>query len=388
MSLGSINFVLRFIQQTYYLTPQHEPQLEPINVERSFIENVSCLLPRHLQTHDTNHTVVYIEMAWFDLHSETFYSFIREICSCNTDKDPRWTVDAIPHFYIGPEGFMSPGLKEILIEYNDTTCGPIFFGIPGKKPNLTIVTTSYPGNFVSDEGDNQYRRLINDTRYIFICHEDSPSIEEDAANVFFLTPRHKRFILPSYFPPTKAQVHRRRQPEQPPIFLVLGAFLDSSKRNVPSLKHPLEKYHDLSFRLRFLGGAADATNETMLQKLKDIFPNNFDKIELFPKPATDEFMARVAEADVVMPLVDDEIFYGRYQSGKKLSSSVTWGLGFGKKMILYRPLAEVFGIQEDNVTYFLHGDLTSDPSAFSDAFGRCLHQLLRPADERSRQMIN
>jgi hypothetical protein len=69
-------------------------------------ENNSCFTPRHVQSHDINHTIVYIEMAWYDLHSETFYSFINEICLCNA-KDPLWTVHSVPHFYIGPDGFIS-----------------------------------------------------------------------------------------------------------------------------------------------------------------------------------------------------------------------------------------------------------------------------------------
>jgi hypothetical protein len=112
----------------------------------------------------------------------------------------------------------------------------------------------------------------------------------------------------------------------------------------------------------------------MLQKLYDMFPiNTMDKIEISDSPDTLEFMTQVAMADVILPLVDRDVFYDTYQGGNKLTSSVTWGLGFHKKMILYRPLADAFGIMEDNVTYFLHGDGESE---FSDAFGRCLYHLL------------
>jgi len=90
-------------------------------------------------------------------------------------------------------------------------------------------------------------------------------------------------------------------------------------------------------------------------------------------------MNLVGEADVILPLVDASNFYhygNGYQGGKKLTSSVMWGLGMHKKMIIYRPLAEVFGIQEDNTTYFLHGDSTVNLAAFHEAFGRCLKHLL------------
>ena len=319
-------------------------------------ENNSCFTPRHVQSHDINHTIVYIEMAWYDLHSETFYSFINEICLCNASKDPLWTVHSVPHFYIGPDGFISLALKKIIQEYNRTTCGPIYF--TSEKPkttDLTIVTTSYPKNFAFS--NDSYLGLINNSNYIFICHEEDLFLEENATNVYFLTPRHKRHILPSYFPPTytTAQVESRSQANhKPPIFLVLGAFFDSDKRNVPSLFHPLEKYQNYSFRIRFLGGEKSTdTKETMLQKLYDMFPNNTkDKIEISVSPDTLDFMTQVADADVILPLVDRAVFYNTHQGGNKLTSSVTWGLGFHKKMILYRPLADIFGIHEDNVTYF------------------------------------
>jgi hypothetical protein len=355
-------------------------------------ENNNCFTPRHLQSHGINHTIVYVEMAWYDLHSETFYSFINEICSCNASKDPLWTVHSVPHFYIGPDGFISLPLKKIIQEYNRTTCGPIYF--TSEKPeatDLTIVTTSYPKNFAfsivdynDDENDDDeyeedpnYLGLINNSSYIFICHEEDLFLEENATNVYFLTPRHKRNILPSFFPPSyTTQVESRSQlNDKPPLFLVLGAFYDFDKRNVPLLFHPLEKYQKYNFQVQFLGGEkATDKNETMLQKLYDMFPiNTMDKIEISDSPDTLEFMTQVAMADVILPLVDRDVFYDTYQGGNKLTSSVTWGLGFHKKMILYRPLADAFGIMEDNVTYFLHGDGESE---FSDAFGRCLYHLL------------
>lgn len=130
-----------------------------------------------------------IEMAWYDMHSETFYSFINEICLCNASKDP----------------FAFSNDDDEDDEY---------------------------------EEDPSYLGLTNNSNYIFICHEEDLFLEENATNVYFLTPRHKRHILPSYFPPTytTAQVESRGQANhKPPIFLVLGAFFDYDKRNVPSL---------------------------------------------------------------------------------------------------------------------------------------------------------
>ncbi|KAL3756381.1 hypothetical protein ACHAWU_003454 [Discostella pseudostelligera] len=363
------------------------PKTEEITANKSSLTTTAsttdrnCFPSRNDQINVDYHTTVYLEVAWFDLHSETFYSYINEICSCDKGKDLLWTVDAVPHFYIGPEGFLSSGLQEILREYNTSTCGPIFFGSP-ENPNLTIVTTSYKGNFIGNETTSQYRTLINDTRYIFICHDAYPSLEY-AEKIYFLTPRHRRYIVPSYFPPSLVPSAPRSNStivKQPPIFLVLGSFHPNArKRNIQSLAYPLEKYRDYNFRIRFLGGAeayAGATNEEQLQVLYDMFPHDTNKFEFFQRPDTDEFMKRVAESDVILPLIDRNLFSGTYDNGKKLTSAVSWGLGFHKMMILYRPLAEVFGLQEDNVTYFLHDDsINSDFTSFSDAFGRCLSVL-------------
>ena len=47
--------------------------------------------------------------------------------------------------------------------------------------------------------------------------------------------------------------------------------------------------------------------------------------------------------------------------------------GFHKKMILYRPLAKVFGIQEKDGMYWLYDNSTH----FSSVFGSCLAYLSR-----------
>ena len=363
----------------------------------------------------TTTTIIYLETAFVDLHYETYYSFIHEICSCenssnnnSSSKGSHWTIDTntIPIFYIGPTDYLTVGFERVLQEYNTTTCGPIYFGKPPKneEPNLTIVTTSYPNDFYDDssttakvnEGDGKYRHLLNNPKYIFICHEDAPFLEgEDATNVYFLTPLHNRYVVPSYFPPSIVQRHEKVQHEKQqhssiekrkklnhPIFLVLGSFDKKYRRNVASLEYPLKYYRKYNFTIRFMGGASSSgwpSNAKLTQQIRDRFPNDYHKIELLIRKDTDEFMDLVGEADVILPLVDGSNFYhygNGYQGGKKLSSSIMWGLGMHKKMIIYRPLAEVFGIQEDNTTYFLHGDSTVKLAAFHEAFGRCLKHLL------------
>lgn len=354
-----------------------------------------CFPPRRSQPlGDENPTnVVYLETAYTNLHYETYYSFIHQLCSCGVaGKDDRWTIDsnAIPHFYVGPREYLTPGFERILREYNTTTCGPIFFGTP-ESPNLTIVTTAYESNF---RGNPKVRRrygkyhrpgkwLLNDPRYIFICHDDAPSLE-NASNVFFLTPRHERCIVPSFFPPSIVKRYSRslRYVGRPPMFLVLGGFDDRYRRNIESLKYPLEANRHRNFTVRFLGGSSsgNVTREELHERLRAAFPDDYDKIELLPKLDADEFMLRVSEeADVILPLVDETNFHSHpgYSGGKKLTSSLMWAMGFGKKMVLYRSLAEVFGIEKDGERHYLHGNSTSEVgTTFGEAFTRCLVHLL------------
>ena len=328
-------------------------------------------------------TNVYLQAAWFDFHSETFYSYIHHLCSCSKQKSPLWVLraDAVPHFYVGPEGYISDGFKKVLTEFNKTACGPIIIGMPDRC-DLTIVTTTYGGNY-REKNPNNVLKKLNRTNQIYICHESVDGVGGDhAKNVFWLTPRHSRYIVPTYFPPTiveKSIERLRTNPNKVPIFLVLGSF-NSDKRNVASLRDALEAHRDRQFIVRFLGGKSEGLkNETLVNFINDAFPDDSSKVQLMPNLDTFTFMTRVGEVDAVLPLVDETNFR-RYQEGGKLSSSVSWALGFGKKMVIYKELAEVFNIQEDNATYW-HYDHSK---SFFDAFGDCLNELEQPTEKGNR----
>ena len=364
-----------------------------------------CFPSRHVQqsssasgnnSTDNNHhpTIIYLETAFINLHYETYYTYIHQLCSCFVEKDSYWTIDTstIPQFYVGPSEMLTIGFERVLQEYNKTTCGPIYFGTP-KEADLTIVTTSYPSNFDIDDKDKKgYYNLINNPQYIFICHENGPpELEENATNVYFLTPSHKRYIIPSFFPPSlvskySQSIRQRNHYKTSPIFLVLGSFNNKLRRSVESLIGPIMTHMSKNFTIQFLGGgssgfaSSDVMGDKLSERLYHMFPREaHSKIVVLPRTDTDDFMRHVGEADVILPLVEADHFYNEvqgYQGGKKLSSSVMWALGFQKMMILYRPLAELFGIKEDNQTYFLHGDSTRDVTAFLEAFGRCLDYIM------------
>lgn len=309
----------------------HLHETESLHVK--VIQN-SCFPPRdRSQTSST--TIVYVKLAWVNLHSETFYSFVNYFCSCNEDNNKHhpWVLNtnSIPYFYFGPESFVGSDLRRILHEFNKTTCGPIDIGTPSTQ-DVILHTTTYATDWYGKNKDFEYLEKLNDERHIFICHNDAP-IVEGANNVFFLTPLHNRYIVPSFFPPTIVARSERLLKEYPnvaPVFLVLGSFHVTSgnpKRNIDSLKRAMRMHHEKNFTMHFVGGGSNnQSNGTLVKFIEDNFGDSRAKIKLTPNSEADVFMSNVGYSDVILPLVDETNFPLEYQRGKRLNSAVSWGL--------------------------------------------------------------
>ncbi|KAL7516387.1 hypothetical protein ACHAWX_001411 [Stephanocyclus meneghinianus] len=307
----------------------HETESRHVKVIQS-----SCFPPRD-KSQSSSTTIVYVKLAWVNLHSETFYSFVNYFCSCNEDNNKRhpWVLNtnSIPYFYFGPESFVGSDLRRILHEFNKTTCGPIYIGTPSTQ-DVTLHTTTYATDWYGKNKDFEYLEKLNDERHIFICHNDAP-IVEGANNVFFLTPLHNRYIVPSFFPPTIVSRSERLLKEYPnvaPVFLVLGSFHVTSgnpKRNIDSLKRAMRMHHEKNFTMHFVGGGSNnQSNGTLVKFVEDNFRDNGAKIKLTPNSEADVFMSNVGYSDVILPLVDETNFPLEYQRGKRLNSAISWGL--------------------------------------------------------------
>ena len=82
--------------------PSHEVVV--MHTKQQALYDYSCYQSREQWNYDNtteekaaviktyNNPIVYIELAWNNLHCETFYSFIHEVCSCETNKDSAWTI--------------------------------------------------------------------------------------------------------------------------------------------------------------------------------------------------------------------------------------------------------------------------------------------------------
>jgi hypothetical protein len=309
--------------------------VETILPENIFTRQYPCFPPRNEQ-HPTQGTRIYVKLVWNNLHSETFYSFVDYFCSCTSDKYPQWKLNnaLIPQFYFGPEYFVKPDLRRILAEFNTTTCGPIFIGTP-PDPQITLHTTTYAADWYGANKEFEHLDKLNDPKHIFICHTDAPMVDEEGiSNVFFLTPLHRMYIVPSFFPQTivaRSVIALDKNPNKPPVFLVLGSFRVTSgniKRNIDSLKEATIRHKNKDFTIHFLGGASNRqSNETLAKYLQDTFGDvDAHKIKLTPNSEEDVFMENVGRADVILPLVDESNFVMEYQGGKRLTSAVSWGL--------------------------------------------------------------
>jgi len=196
-----------------------------------------------------------------------------------------------------------------------------------------------------------------------------------ATTIFFLTPMHKNYIVPSFFPPVMVgnaaidgQTDSDKQKSRHPIFLVLGTF-SGGKRNVASLIGAMRLHRNRTFTVRFMGGKDEDSNRTLVEALRLTLPDeqDFNKVELITNADSYEFMKQVNSVDVVLPLVDETNFYTVYDFGRKLTSSMSWGIGFQKNMIVYQPLAKTFGIENSSQIW-----LYESRKAFASMFGNSL----------------
>ena len=229
--------LIQFVRFNSFNFDQLKPKYEPKTLS---ISNPVTRYPCFEHKNDDgnsgvkNITVVYVQTVWYSMHAETFYSFIDQLCSCDPTKDSQWTLPlgSVPHFYVGPHEL--PSLKSVFAELNKTSCGPIFFGTPS-TPDLTVVTTMYKDSF-----NENYKKELRDPSKIFICHDDAPALEGDnVTNVYWLTPRHSRYVVPKFSPPTIVHHSKKLLDEnanKPPVFLVMGSFTEGRKRNINSLK--------------------------------------------------------------------------------------------------------------------------------------------------------
>lgn len=327
-------------------------------------------------------------------HNEVFYSLVNTICNLpDRLKGTPWDVlykdghRRNIQFYVGDMRyrFMRNDLLAIWHEYNQTIredCGPVFTGVP-KDPDLTLWSTVYAHEFTKEEHKGTWLPRLNTSDNIMIIHNPADDLE-DSTNLYWLTPTHRNYILPFFFPPSFT---KRRFVSGPLPFIVQGNLV-VGHRNVESIEKILRARNDAKgdndFRIRILG-------DRLINKM-DKFPESTQEVLLAKnRPKVDEvsnanhyqFMNSFLDASAMLFLIDETNFHTAVLSGTKLTSSLSWAIGFGLNLVIYEDLAAVFGITRDNETACIY----NHSSYILEAFDECIIKGNRDI-ERQRQVWN
>ena len=313
---------------------------------------------------------VFLKQVWFDLHSETFYSYISYLCDPTFSKLGWPNLKGNISFYVGPAAFVSKSFQKLLSQYSKEVCGSIIIGEPPLNSStkvFTIITTTYPGDF----NNAALLQLVNNSNFVIICHASfAHEIHENfesSSNVYWLTPAHRNHVVPSKFPSflieqRNSTIRKSIQSGNPPIFVIQG---DLDRRNIFSLISLLHEFKNESFILRFVGKKSELP--TFLNFAKD--GSHRGKIQMRSNTNAEEFAMNMTEAFAILPLVDETNYFGFYEHGKKLTSSLMWGLGLKMNIIIFKPLAELFKLQSSQTNFFYN-----DSTDLKSAFGLCLRQ--------------
>jgi hypothetical protein len=283
-----------------------------------------------LCTVSTAELVVYIQHTWRDLHAETFFTYAHAYCG----RAVRWShpfpfanYRGPRRIFVGPADAVTPADREIWTVYNTTEC-PVFIGTPS-SPNVTVVTTWTP----------QRDKRMNASAWVLVVHNSAPAFWEQyrPSNVYWLTPAHENWVLPFVFPSYFTR-QRRNWTDKAPIFTVQGGRARDGKRNFNGLGRILTTHVNRSFIIRIVG--------------KSIGPRDVDKLRKLPGgekvqwvnngaqrlDAWTWMMAVGVESYGVLPLVDETNYFSTYASGRKLTGSVSWAVGFNMPCVLWHTL--------------------------------------------------
>lgn len=318
---------------------------------------------------DDGRFVAYIKWTWNNLHAETHYSYAHYICGGSVRVSPPWprlpnnsTDSRPPVIFLGPESQISPEQQRIWMALNESSPCPLLFGEP-ESPDLTVLATWAPNN-ATHKRSEQNTAMINNSSFILICHWPRLCGHDIATstNVYGLTPKHPKYILPSYFPLPFTSL-RSEQPNRQadvPVFLVLGGVIGTAekskpKRNWDSLVGIFQAHSHRRFVVRV----------AVWGPLPSILAPFKSHVQLVSKLSDDQLMTNISDVYAILPLVDDKNF-GFYEGGRKLTSTVMWGMGFNMSFVIWDRLADLYSVPTETAFTYSKSD------GLPDAFGRAL----------------
>lgn len=256
-------------------------------------------------------------------------------------------------FYFHPN-FINKVRKEILSRF------PFFeerirIKIPDRYDLRLILTVYQRKDMKSIE------TLKNRKDTLMIAHEYHPDFNE-FQNIIYLTPiiyhlnpkPKNKFLFPSEFPYPETKPNFQK----PPIFLIQGN-IQSKRRNYRSLIPVLEHYSitnsqpntsvkpTIQFKIMILGRG----------NLPEYLQPYQNQIILKPNLNDHEYHQAIQEATFILPLVDHTYQHKYFK--KKLTSSMTYGIGFGLRFVIFDKLAQAYQI---NNQYLYYSTITTNPN--------------------------
>jgi len=261
-------------------------------------------------------------------------------------------------FYFLPK-FINHTRKKILQNYS-------FFEqrIRITKPenyDLKIILTAY-----QKKDFKQMLELKNDKKTVLISHLHHSDLDS-FNNLIYLTPIiGKKYIIPASFPFPKVEPNF----EKAPVFLIQGN-IEEARRNYKSLLAVFENNKDHDFRIMILGrGNLPSYLEPYRNKI--ILRANLDDWE---------YHQSIQEATFILPIVDHTFKHGYFK--KKLTSSISYGLGFGLRFVIYSKLAELYGL-DDQYIYKAHKKDVDIVPVFKKALDDFRNKTLKPIPNVNR----
>ena len=253
-------------------------------------------------------------------------------------------------------------LKNRMREYN------VKLGTPPSY-DLRVIITAY-GDRVCDGGiafpRKNFPELQNDPNTLVVVHENDP-VYEGWENAWCLMPQARHYILPTFFPFKKA----RPDPHAPPIFLVQGS-IDVLRRNYQSLANLMAATAEYDYSVKCLGGSA-VPDADGARRLKGNLPENLqpfaDRIILRSGLDDELYHQEIQECSFILPLLDETTNQAYFSS--KLSSSVSYGVGFGVPFIAHNKLRRAYPmIGSDPKSCFYDSD-----AGFIEVAKRCMDSI-------------
>lgn len=283
--------------------------------------------------------VVYINLNT-DFHFEITFSFIALSCGKGPEipHTPPIGIQASKVLYREDYIKNDPERLKILQMQNTTEC-PIFLVPDEPEHDIMWIVTSYDKMGSGPRFKEQMKlHYLLDTVFIdykddpnvyLICHTHSEPFDE-WKNVYHLSPHGQKHIVPTYFPFKKAATDYGRK--DGPLYIIQGGGDDLSRRRNWRSLIPILKNDDLKFQIKWIAKKIPKKMEKYRHKL-------IPMIGL----ADIEYHQQFGEAYAILPLVD-ETNYDFYSN--QLSSSFSYGIGFGLDFVSYASFADLYSLDE------------------------------------------